>query len=59
MGGKWKVPQADRDACEEAVLKDAANSFAAKKEISSRSFYSSVLSCLCYSGLQRALSRKH
>lgn len=50
--------QADRDACEEAVLKDTANRFALKKEISSRSFYNSVLYFLCCSGLQRALSRK-
>lgn len=37
MGEKCKVPQADRDDCKEAVLKDAANSFALKKEKSSRS----------------------
>lgn len=53
------MPQADRDAYKETVLKDTANSFALKKEISSRSFYSSVLSFLCCSGLQRVLSRKH
>lgn len=38
MGEKCKVPEADRDACKEAVLKNAANSFALKKETSSRSF---------------------
>lgn len=38
MGEKCEVPQADRAACEEAVLKDAANSFALKKERNSRFF---------------------
>lgn len=58
MGKECKVPRADMDACEEAVLKVVANSFALKKEISSRYFNSSVLSFLCCSCLQRTLSRK-
>lgn len=51
------MSQADRDACKEAELKNEANTFTLKKETSSRSFYSSVISFLSCSGLQTALSR--